>query len=46
MQNINQAGTEIAVSMTESEKSAKNLHELGQKLKELVDKFENENNKA
>ncbi len=39
MQNINQAGTENAVSMVQSEKSAKNLHELGQKLKEVVDKF-------
>jgi methyl-accepting chemotaxis protein len=39
MQNINQAGTETAVSMVQSEKAAKNLHELGQKLKELVDRF-------
>jgi PAS domain S-box-containing protein len=39
MQNINQAGTETAVSMIQAEKSAKSLHELGQKLKELVDKF-------
>ena len=39
MQNINQAGTETAVSMLQSEKSAKSLHELGQKLKDLVDKF-------
>ncbi len=39
MQNINQAGTETAVSMLESEKAAKNLHELGQKLKDLVDRF-------
>ncbi len=39
MQNINQAGTETAVSMLQSEKSAKGLHELGQKLKDLVDKF-------
>lgn len=39
MQNINQAGTETAVSMLQAEKSAKSLHELGQKLKELVEKF-------
>ena len=39
MQNINQAGTEIAVSMVQSEKSARNLHELGQKLKEMVGRF-------
>ena len=39
MQNINQAGTEIAVSMSQSEKSARSLHELGQKLKDLVDRF-------
>jgi PAS domain S-box-containing protein len=39
MQNINQAGTETAVSMVQSEKSARSLHELGQKLKELVERF-------
>ena len=39
MQNINQAGTETAVSMMQSEKSARNLHELGQKLKEMVERF-------
>ncbi len=39
MQNINQAGTETAVSMIQSEKAAKNLNELGQKLKELVERF-------
>ena len=39
MQNISQAGTETAVSMIQAEKSAKSLHELGQKLKELVEKF-------
>jgi methyl-accepting chemotaxis protein len=39
MQNINQAGTETAVSMVQSEKSAKNLNDLGQKLKEMVEKF-------
>jgi methyl-accepting chemotaxis protein len=39
MQNINQAGTETAVSMVQSEKAAKNLNELGQKLKDMVDRF-------
>ena len=39
MQNINQAGTETAVSMVQSEKSAKSLHELGLKLKDMVDEF-------
>ena len=39
MQNINQAETETAVSMVQYEKSAKNLHELGQKLKDLVERF-------
>jgi methyl-accepting chemotaxis protein len=39
MQNINQAGMETAASMTQAEESVKNLHELGQKLKELVEKF-------
>jgi methyl-accepting chemotaxis protein len=40
MQNINQAGTETAVSMVQSEKSARNLNELGQKLKVMVEKFQ------
>jgi len=39
MQNINQAGTEAAVSMTQTERSAKNLYELGQKLKEVIEKI-------
>jgi methyl-accepting chemotaxis protein len=39
MQNINQAGIETAASMTQAEDSVKNLHELGQKLKELVEQF-------
>jgi methyl-accepting chemotaxis protein len=39
MQNINQAGTDTAVSMVQSEKSAKSLNELGQKLKEMVAQF-------
>jgi len=39
MHNINQAGAETAVSMIQAEKSAKSLHELGVKLKELIEKF-------
>ncbi|MEX0982575.1 MAG: HAMP domain-containing methyl-accepting chemotaxis protein [Bacteroidales bacterium] len=39
MQNINQAGIETAASMTQAEESVKNLHELGQKLKVLVERF-------
>jgi len=39
MQNINQAGIETAASMTQAEESVKNLYELGQKLKELVEQF-------
>jgi methyl-accepting chemotaxis protein len=39
MQNINQAGMETTASMTQAEDSVKNLHELGQKLKELVQQF-------
>lgn len=39
MQNINQAGLENSASMTQAEESVRNLHELGQKLKELVEQF-------
>ena len=39
MQSINQAGMENSASMTQAEDSVKNLHELGQKLKELVEQF-------
>jgi methyl-accepting chemotaxis protein len=39
MQNINQASADISISMVQSEKSAKNLNELGQKLKELIEQF-------
>jgi len=39
MQNISQAGTETAVSMVQAERSARNLYELGQKLKDLIDNF-------
>jgi len=40
MQNINQAGTETAVSMVQAEKSAKSLYDLGQKLKTMIEKFQ------
>lgn len=39
MHNINQAGIETAASMNQAEESVKNLHELGQKLKDLVEQF-------
>jgi methyl-accepting chemotaxis protein len=39
MNNINQAGTENASSMMQAEKAAKNLHELGIKLKQLVEQY-------
>jgi len=39
MQNINQAGTETAVSMVQAEKSARNLFELGQKLKTMTEMY-------
>jgi methyl-accepting chemotaxis protein len=39
MENINQAGAETAASMRQAEVAAKNLHELGQKLKGLVEQF-------
>jgi len=39
MQSINQAGMETSASMTQAEDSVKTLHELGQKLKELVEQF-------
>jgi methyl-accepting chemotaxis protein len=39
MENINQAGAETAASMKQAETAAKNLHELGQKLKGLVEQF-------
>jgi methyl-accepting chemotaxis protein len=39
MQNINQAGIESAVSMNQAEDALTNLHDLGRKLKELVEKF-------
>jgi methyl-accepting chemotaxis protein len=39
MHNINQAGIETAASMNQAEESVKNLHDLGQKLKDLVEQF-------
>jgi PAS domain S-box-containing protein len=40
IQNINQAGTETAVSMVQAEKSARNLYDLSQKLKAVIEKFQ------
>ena len=40
MQNINQAGTQTAASMRQSETSARSLHELGLKLKQLVAQYQ------
>ena len=39
MQNINQAGTENAASMKQTEQAAKNLHELGLKLQNLIAQY-------
>ncbi|MFH0735984.1 MAG: methyl-accepting chemotaxis protein [bacterium] len=39
MNNINQAGTENAASMMQAEKAAKDLNELGQKLKQLAEQY-------
>jgi PAS domain S-box-containing protein len=39
MNNVNQAGAENAASMVQAEKAAKGLHELGQKLKLLVEQY-------
>jgi len=39
MENVNQAGAETAASMKQAETAAKNLHELGQKLKGMVEQF-------
>jgi PAS domain S-box-containing protein len=38
MENVNQSGAETAVSMRQVETAAKNLHELAQKLKGIVDR--------
>ena len=39
MENINQAGSQNAASMKQMEVAARNLHELGEKLKDLVGQF-------
>ncbi len=39
MENINQAGSQNASAMKQSETAAKNLNDLGQKLRKLVDQF-------
>ncbi|EKD81557.1 MAG: methyl-accepting chemotaxis sensory transducer, partial [uncultured bacterium] len=39
MTNINQAGTQNASAMKQAEIAAKNLNELGQKLRKIVDQF-------
>ncbi len=39
MQNINQAGLETSASMSQTEESVKNLHKLGQRLKEIIEQF-------
>jgi methyl-accepting chemotaxis protein len=39
MENINQAGAQNAASMKQAEIAAKSLHELGQKLKQLVERY-------
>jgi methyl-accepting chemotaxis protein len=39
MENIKQASAENAASSKQSEASAQNLHELGQKLKQMSERF-------
>jgi methyl-accepting chemotaxis protein len=39
MQNISQAGAQTAASMRQAETAAQNLHELGQRLKALVEQY-------
>jgi len=39
MESINQAGNQIAASMRQAETAAQNLHELGLKLKSLVEQY-------
>ncbi len=39
MESINQAGAQTAASMRQAETAAQNLHELGQKLKGMVEQF-------
>ena len=40
MESINQAGSETAASMKQAETAAKNLHEMGMKLKDLVKEYQ------
>lgn len=40
MESINQAGAQTAASMRQAEIAAQNLHELGQKLKQLVEQYQ------
>ena len=40
MENINQAGAQTAASMRQAEVAAQNLHELGQRLKHLVEQYQ------
>jgi methyl-accepting chemotaxis protein len=39
MENVNQAGVQTAASMKQVETAARNLHELGLKLKGMVEQF-------
>jgi len=39
MENINQAGNETVASMRQTEEAAKNLHELGQRLKGMIEQY-------
>jgi methyl-accepting chemotaxis protein len=39
MESINQAGAQTAASMHQAETAAQNLHELGMKLKGLVERY-------
>jgi methyl-accepting chemotaxis protein len=39
MNNVNQASAENAASMLQAERAAKDMHDLGQKLKQMVEKY-------
>jgi methyl-accepting chemotaxis protein len=39
MENIKKATEQIALSTRQSQESAKNMHELGAKLKQMVEKY-------
>lgn len=41
MENINQAGAQTAASMSQAETAARDLNELGMKLKQLVEQYKN-----